>query len=230
MILLLGINWYRLGYKLSIACQTLLESGGFLGCFWPQSCPKIHYRDSYDVISSIPRVNNQLWLDLPIQILVLAHHFKTKRFTKIILDPSSRWDILSIQTNPLPNLSRVISRANLILELIPSRAVISNRAFLGLENVRQLIIIIGQFRQNQIIIFQLGESRGMKFLWKTIIFNRINIKTELFFQLRSMLSKYIYRHKIQYESYLGVLRLAPRISILAKFRQKNSERRTPLYS
>ena len=30
-----------LGYKLSIACQTLLESRSFLGCFRSQSCGKI---------------------------------------------------------------------------------------------------------------------------------------------------------------------------------------------
>ena len=123
---------------------------------WIPRCDEIKYDViDNDVISSIPRVNNQLWLDLPIQILVLIMEhiiFKQNYFR-------SKFSVgYLISHRQIPY--RASSRADLILEVIPNRAI--TVSFLGLENVRQLIIIIGQFRQNQIIIFQRGDEVFME--------------------------------------------------------------------
>ena len=124
---------------------------------WIPRCGVIRYDViGNDVIRSIPRVNNQLWLDFPIQILVLIMEhiiFKQNHFR-------SKFSVGYLISTDKSHTARHLwfYRADLILEVIPNRAI----TFLGLENVRQLIIIIGQFRQNQIIIFQRGDEVFME--------------------------------------------------------------------
>ena len=115
----------------------------------------------YDVTSNIPRVNKIAvksfypdfgflsWNTSFLNKMTFKYHFRSKF--------SVGYLIYTGKPRAIPHRASL----NLVLESISSNRALTV-SFLGLENVRQLIIIIGQFRQNQIIIFQRGDEVFME--------------------------------------------------------------------